>query len=104
MIASSAKRRVAHAGELVVVGDVTGGDQANAGFVETALGEFLHERRALARREEDEQGFGRVVLHPLQEGREVGCLERRADLLDDLAAALLENVAEPFLGVVARAG
>ena len=98
-----AERRIAHVGELVVVGDVAGGDQADARLVEAALGEFLHEGRALAGRQEDEQGFGRVVLHPLQERREVGGLERRADLLDDLAAALLEHVAEPFLGVVAGA-
>ena len=94
-----AERRIADVGEEVVVGHVAGADQLDARLVEAALDEFLHEDRAEAGRHEDEHRVGRVVLHALQERREIRVLQRHADLLRDLAAALLEGLAEPFLRV-----
>ena len=94
-----AERRIADVGEKVVVRDVSGADQLDAGLVEAALDEFLHEDRAEPRRHEDEHGVWRVVLHPLQERSEVRILQRHANLLRHRSAALRERVGEPFLGV-----
>ena len=72
MRVDDAERDVAHVVELVVVGDVAGGDQLDARLVEAALAELLHERRALARRQEAEHRVGLQVGDLLQERREVG--------------------------------
>ena len=98
-----AERDVAHVVELVVVGDVAGGDQADARLVEAALGELLHERRALARRQEDEQRIGLGIAHLLQHRREVGAAQRRAQLVEHLAAVEPELAVEELLGVEAGA-
>ena len=74
-----AERDVADVVELVVVGDVAGGDQPDARLVEAAFAELLHERCTLARRQEDEHGVGLDVGDLLQKGREVGGAQRRAD-------------------------
>ena len=94
---------VAHVVELVVVGDVAGGDQAHARLVEAALGELLHERRALARGQEHEQRVGLGVGHLLQHRREVGRAQRRAQLVHHLAAVQAELALEELLGVEAGA-
>ena len=98
-----AQRHVAHVVELVVVGHVAGGDQPDAGLVQPALGELLHEGRALARGQEDEQRVGLGVAHLLQHGREVGRAQRRAQLVEHLAAVERDAVGEVLLGVDARA-
>ena len=82
-----AERHVAHVVEDVVVGHVAGGDQLDAGLVEAALDELLHELRADAGGHEHEQRVGLGVGHLLQEGREVGVAQRHAQVLD-LAAGL----------------
>ena len=94
-----AERDVAHVVELVVVGDVAGRDQLDARLVEAALAELLHERRALPRRQEHEHRVGLQVGDLLQERREVGAAQRRADLAGDLAAVQLELALEELLGI-----
>ena len=86
-----ADRRRAHALEQVVVGHVAGADQPDAGLLQAALVELLHHREALAGRHEHEQRVGLRVLRALQERRVVRVAQRRADRLDDLAAARLET-------------
>ena len=98
-----AERRVAHAGEKVIVGHVAGADQLDPRLVEAALDEFLHEHGALAGRHKDEHRVRRVVLDALQERGEIRILQRHANLLLDRSAALLEGLREPFLGVDAGA-
>ena len=98
-----ADRGIADVGQQIVIGDVAGGDQLDARLVEAALGELLHEGGARARGDEDEHRVGRIVLDALQEGREIGVLQRHADLLHHRAATLGEHVAEPLLRVAAGA-
>ena len=95
-------RRVAHGGKQVVVGHVAGPDQLDAGLVEAALGELLHEGAALAGRHEDEDGIRLGVGGALQERREVRIGERYPDRLGDGTAGCLEAFGERFLRVEAR--
>ena len=94
---------VAHVVELVVVGHITRGDQLDARLVETALAELLHESGALSGGQEEEHRIGLQVGDLLQERREIGALQWRADLADDLAAIERELALEELLGVDARA-
>ena len=64
-------RRVAHSRQQIVVGHVAGPDQLDAGLVQAALGELLHEGAALTGRNEDEDGIRFGVGGALQERREV---------------------------------
>ena len=98
-----ADRRRAHALEQVVVGDVAGADEPDAGLLQAALVELLHHREALAGGHEHEQRVGLRVLRALQERRVVGVAQRRLDRLDDLAARRLEHRHERLFGVEPRA-
>ena len=69
------------------------------GLLQAALVELLHHREALAGRHEHEQRVGLRVLRALQERRVVRIAQRRADRLDDLAAACRERRDERLLGV-----
>ena len=62
--------------------DVARADHLDAGLVEPALDELLHERAALAGRHEHEDRVGLGVGGALQERREVRIGERHADGLD----------------------
>ena len=95
-------RGIAHAGQQIVVGHVARADQLDAGFVETTLGELLHEGAALAGRHEDEDRVRLGIGRALQERREIRIGERHLDRFDDLAAGRLEAFGERFFRVDAR--
>ncbi len=85
---------VAHSGEVVVVDEIAGADQLDAGLVEAALGELLGEGAGLPRRHEHEQRVGAEVAGTLQEWREIGILQRHLDGLEHLPAGLGEGIRE----------
>ena len=89
-----AEHRVAHVREQVVVGHVAGADHLDARLVESTLDELLHERAALAGRDEHEQRVGLGVGGALQEGREVRIGQRHLDRRNDLTAARLNTFGE----------
>src|SRR5439155_26307977 len=95
-----AERGLAHRLQHAVVGEIAGGDDADAGLLETAFLVTLDERdRLAARRKKDEDRFRPGVLDALQERREVGIDERRPDAVDDLATRSLERLDKRRLGV-----
>ena len=97
-----AERRVADRVEDVLVGQVAGGDDPDAGLREAAIGEALHERdRFGAGRQEQEDRVRLRVLDLLQVRREVRVLHRHAHLADDLAARRGEGLLELAFRVVA---
>src|ERR1035437_5896123 len=60
-------RGIAHAGKQVVIRHVARSDQLDAGLVEAAFGELLHERAALTGGHEDKDGVRFGVSGALQE-------------------------------------
>jgi hypothetical protein len=72
------QRHVAHPVEDIVVRHVPGRDEPDAALVEPALDELLHELSADTRGNEHEERIGLEVGDLLQEGREVGVLQRHA--------------------------
>ncbi len=74
-----ADHRIAHAVEQIVIHDVAGADDLDAGLVEPALDELFDEGAALPGGNEDEDRVGLLVGRALQERREIGIGERKAD-------------------------
>ncbi|MEA2927910.1 MAG: branched-chain amino acid transport system substrate-binding protein, partial [Hyphomicrobiales bacterium] len=85
---------VAHIRQQVVIGDVAGADQLDAGLVEPALDELLDEGDALSGGHEDELRIGLRIGGALQERRDVRVRERHADRGGDLPAAGREGIDE----------
>jgi hypothetical protein len=64
----------------VVIGDVAGRDQLDAGLVEAALDELLHElRRRAPDGTKTKSASGLASRDALQEGREIGIAQGHAD-------------------------
>ena len=96
------EHRVAHAGKVVVIDDIAGADQLDAGLIEPALRELLGERARLPGRHEHEQRVRIEIARPLQEWREIRIGERHLDRVQDLPARLREVVGEYGGGFGAR--
>ena len=82
-----AQHLVAHAVEAVVVGEIAGTDDLDAGTAEAAFGELLGEDAGLRAGKIDEGRVRIDVADALQERGEIRIGERDADRFDDLAAA-----------------
>src|SRR5690606_30093726 len=91
----------AHVVEDVVVGDVAGRDQLDAGFLEPARLELLHQAGADPGRNEHEQRIRLGVTDALEEGGEIGVLQRRPQRFHHRATAGLEGLLEPRFGIQA---
>ena len=86
-----AQRGVAHGRQHVVVGQVAGGDDLDAGSGQAALAVALHEGDALlAGRHEDEHRVGLGVLDALDVRREFRVAQRDADHFGHRAAAFYQ--------------
>ena len=96
-----AENAVAHRVERFVVERVAGADDLHAVLDEPAVEHLPHELARLRRRHEQHQRVGLQVLGLLQERRELGRRERRAQLVDDLAAELFEARLERVLRIEA---
>ena len=102
MRGDDAEHGIAHLRQQIVVGDVARSDHLDAGLVEAAFGELLHEGGALAGRHEHEDRIRLGVGRALQERREVRVGERDLDGFGNRAAAGGERRGERLLGIGAR--
>ena len=93
---------IAHAVQLVVVGDVARADHFDARFVQTTLQKLLHDRSTIAGRDKDKQGIGFFIPHFLQERREIGVAQRHAQAVNDLPAIEGESLFEILFAIQAR--
>ena len=81
-----AERHVAHVVELVVVGDVAGADQRMPALSSPRSANCFMKAAPWPGGQEHEHRVGLGVAHLLQERREIGAAQRRAQLVEHLAA------------------
>src|SRR5439155_11293026 len=82
------------------VGQVARRNDLDACLLEPALLVALDDGDRLAsRRKKNEHRFGPGILHALQERREIGVSERRADAIYDLTSGRLERLDERAFSV-----
>src|SRR6185437_9222465 len=89
-----AKQRVAGARQVVVIDDVAGADQLDAGFIEPPFGKLASKWTGLARRHEDKQRVGMKIGGTLQERCKVWIGKRNLERLKNLATRLGKMLGE----------